>query len=70
MTRRFALVFIIAAAFVGQPAECTYCPSHTCYGPCGGECVCVTPPGTSGGQCYGVERAAVLVARGWAVDSQ
>ena len=66
-------LLILAALLVGQPAECGYyCPTFKCYGPCDGDCVCVTPPGTgSGGRCYGVERVAMLVAQGWqVVDSQ
>lgn len=50
-----------------QPAECVYCPVYPCYGPCGGDCVCVSPPGGGGGRCYGVERAPSLLERGWRV---
>lgn len=54
-----------AALFVGQPAECGYCPTYTCYGSCISPCVCLTPPGEVGGSCYGVERAPELIRRGW-----
>lgn len=55
-------VLILAA-----PAHCTWCPTYKCYAPCGGGCVCITPPGTTGGSCYGVERVPSLISKGWRV---
>lgn len=47
-----------------QPAECVYCPSYTCYGPCGMGCTCITGPGQMGGSCYGVQQAEAILADG------
>lgn len=46
------------------PAECVYCPSYTCYGPCLQGCLCITQPGETGGKCYGVQLAERLLAAG------
>jgi len=63
----FALLIGVAAFAAPEPAACVYCPSYTCYGSCGPGCVCLTPPGTIGGSCYGVERAPSLLADGWSL---
>lgn len=55
------------ALLSAEPAECVWCPTYKCWGPCGGDCVCVSPPGGGGGSCYGIERAPSLVAKGWRV---
>lgn len=63
-------VGIISVVVFSSKAECAWCPSYTCYGPCLGDCVCVTPPGQMGGSCYGVDRADEFRARGYGVDGQ
>lgn len=55
-------------AILAYPSACRagYCPTYTCYAPCGQGCVCVTPPGTyGGGTCYGVQAVPHLLERGW-----
>ena len=55
-------LIVLAALVAGvlltpkQQVECAWCPSYRCYGPCGGNCQCVTWGGESGGHCVSVER--------------
>jgi hypothetical protein len=62
------LAFIITYfAITLTPAHCVWCPTYTCFGPCSPNCVCISPPGQPGGNCYGVERAPFYTARGWKI---
>jgi hypothetical protein len=47
MLRLAALALIASAGLLAssQPAECTWCPTYTCYGPCGQGCACISQPG-------------------------
>jgi len=69
MTRLVAALLLgFAALTVGAgPAECVWCSSTVCYGPCGPPCVCLTPPGELQGTCYGAQAVPGLVGRGWRV---
>jgi hypothetical protein len=69
MTRLLAALLLAASAVVAapQPAACGFCPTYTCFGPCGGDCVCLSKPGKMGGSCYGVQHRDAALARGWRV---
>lgn len=61
MTKRILSVIAIAAgltlgqgAVTPQPAQCTWCPTYKCFGPCGGDCKCVSTD-HRGGQCVSIE---------------
>lgn len=60
----FIVTFFVIAL---RPAHCLWCPTYTCFGPCNPNCVCISPPGSPGGHCYGVERAEAMTARGWRI---
>lgn len=46
---------LVAAQGAAPPtAVCTYCPSYKCFGPCGGQCVCMRD-GPQGGKCVSFE---------------
>jgi hypothetical protein len=60
----FALLVSTALFASATPAECTWCPSYTCYSPCYSGCVCISQPGQVGGKCYGVQHAERLKAAG------
>lgn len=64
--RFLALTAVICAAFFAsaQPAECTYCASYRCYGPCISGCLCISQPGQIGGKCLGVQHADRLLEAG------
>lgn len=65
--KKIALVLVLAtAALIGsaKPCEGGYCPSYRCYAPCGSGCVCISQPGQSGGNCYGVQHAERLLSAG------
>jgi hypothetical protein len=67
MLRLVALALVASAGVLAssQPAECTWCPTYTCHGPCGQGCACISQPGdASGGRCYGVQHAERLLAQG------
>jgi hypothetical protein len=58
---KLLIISIIVAGVLGvlalpKIAECTWCPSYTCYGSCGGDCVCITQGGDIGGSCYSVDQ--------------
>lgn len=52
------LLALVSGLFLlpSKKAECAWCPSYKCYGPCGGSCQCVTFGGEFGGHCVSVER--------------
>ena len=52
-----AVLLSVGALAVPEPAECVWCPTYTCYGPCGASCLCIAPPGQFAGHCYGVQAA-------------
>lgn len=60
----FAL-FLLAVAIYPDPADCIYCPSFRCFGRCNHQCVCLVPPGSFGGECWGVDRVQVLISEGY-----
>lgn len=60
-----AIVLGLGFLAVRKPAECSYCPSYRCYGPCGGECSCVTLGGEFGGRCVSVENRSWWLERGY-----
>lgn len=62
-----AAAILAAIAFVGQPAECVWCPTYTCYSRCSIDCACISPPGTVGGKCYGVQAIPELEELGFEV---
>ena len=66
MMKRLILAAAIGAASLlsGQPAECIWCPIYTCYAPCG-NCLCLVPPGGTGGACVGVNESTGLIESGW-----
>ncbi len=51
------LMGIAASAVMAEPARCAWCPSFRCFNSaaCGPGCVCITPPGEMGGNCYGID---------------
>jgi hypothetical protein len=71
MARRILIVALAGLGAAGvltlRPgvAECTYCPSYRCSGPCGGSCKCVRRPGDMAGRCLGFRNARQLLEQGW-----
>lgn len=73
--RRMVFLLILAALTIlglatvrSKSAECAWCPTYACYGPCPGKCACVTPAGEFSGKCVGIQYADEYEARGWSVD--
>jgi hypothetical protein len=63
-----AVVTMLDLLIFHRPAHCIYCPVYKCYGMCGSDCVCLTPPGSiHGGECWGIERVPALLAQGYRV---
>ena len=62
-----ALTIAGLAIVKSKSAECAWCPTYACYGPCLGKCACVTPAGEFSGKCVGIEYADEYEARGWSV---
>lgn len=59
---RYLVIGILAgllglAAAWPKDAGCVYCPTYVCYNSasCGYGCTCITPPGSFGGRCWGVQ---------------
>jgi hypothetical protein len=64
-TLAFLLVALTAAFAAPEVAECSWCPTYTCFGPCGMGCACIAPPGTAGGgKCYSVQHAERMIEAG------
>ena len=59
-----ALGFAAAWLFTASPCQSGWCPSYTCFGPCGGNCRCVsnTP---NGGTCVDIQHSEALLSDGW-----
>lgn len=62
-------IAILIAGFIGSlsiptTAECGWCPSYKCFGPCGGKCVCMSQD-YSGGSCVDLQRVPEFEANGW-----
>ena len=66
MKKLIAGVLLAGATLLGaaEPAECVWCPTYKCYGPCGVDCLCISQPGEIGGRCYGVQGVPGLLAKG------
>ena len=47
---------VLATFGLASTGKCAYCPGFTCFNSasCGDGCICITGPGESGGNCYGV----------------
>ena len=67
MRRLVLALILLAVAILPDPASCIYCPTYTCYGRCGSRCVCLVPPGSFGGECWGIDRASLLVSEGYSI---
>ena len=71
--RRLAFAFALALAvglaggtvLAPREAECAACPTYTCYGPCGGDCVCMKEGLDVGGTCVSFELSRALAEDGW-----
>ena len=50
------LFFVVTLTLWATPAQCVWCPSYPCYvaGGCGLDCVCLFPPQSISGTCYGI----------------
>ena len=59
-----ALGFAAAWLFAASPCQSGWCPSYKCFGPCGGNCRCVSRD-YSGGTCVDIQHSERLVAQGW-----
>ena len=69
---RFIKVGLVALGLVGgaasglyatTPAKCVYCPTYTCFGPCG-QCSCMSK-GPGGGQCVHFDRVQEFKDHGY-----
>ncbi len=61
----FGLVLAGGVVTVPNEAECAYCPTYPCYGPCGTGCVCLKKGNELAGECFSAERAPGLLETGW-----
>jgi hypothetical protein len=61
-----AIGFAMSALFIPTRAQCGWCPSYKCFGPCGGECLCMSRD-YSGGVCVDVEARPDLEKLGYVV---
>ena len=55
-----SLLATLAVGFIllnADSANCSWCPTYKCFGAnsCGFNCVCITGPGSVGGNCYSIE---------------